>query len=306
MIKGFWQNDFSLYNFFERGTFMTVQPFEVLEPIRLTTSVLFASPHSGQNYQDAFGDEVQLTRPVLRSSEDAFVDRLFDYVPALGATMLCATFPRAYVDLNRSSDELDPALIEGIRRVSHNPRVVSGLGVIPRVVSGGRAIYCGKLPMAEAKRRLAMIWHPYHEKLQELMDRNSALFGESILIDCHSMPHEALECSRQTGSTPEIVIGDRFGASASQRLVQQIAAAFRDEGLTVAHNTPFAGAFSTVTYGRPSRRQHAIQIEIDRSLYMDEATLTPHADFPDFRAMLRRVSTKIAALGEREMPLAAE
>lgn len=281
--------------------------FHLHEPDVLTSRVVFASPHSGRDYPWSFIRETVLDEHTIRTSEDAFVDRLFDCAPHFGAPLLRAGAPRAYVDLNRAADELDPALIEGVRRSGHNPRVASGLGVVPRVVAGGRAIYRGKLRRQEADTRLGRIWHPYHAKLQSLLNRAHQSFGESVLIDCHSMPHEAIESAGRSGGTkPQIVIGDRFGASARADIVEQIEASFVSAGFEVARNTPFAGAFTTQHYGRPSRHQHAIQIEIDRSLYMDEATIRPHQDFHAIRRRLRQVIAEIAALGASSTPLAAE
>ncbi|MCL7407031.1 MAG: N-formylglutamate amidohydrolase [Marivivens sp.] len=285
---------------------MTLTPFVLNEPVTRTTSVVFASPHSGKADLALFGGQVVLDHKTIRSSEDAHVDRLFSKVIDYGAPFLVAQVPRAYVDLNRASDELDPALIEGVRRNVHNPRVGSGLGVIPRVVAGGRSIYRGKLTLEEAHSRLQTYWYPYHDKLTALLDQSFRLFGESILIDCHSMPREALDAGRKSGERPHVVIGDRFGAAASARLVDQIAAAFEGQGLRVAHNAPFAGAYSTVAYGRPVRSQHAVQVEIDRSLYMNEATLEILPEFDELQSKLLGAASEIAALGSRKLPLAAE
>ena len=269
--------------------------------------VVFASPHSGRDYPWSFLRGTILDETLIRTSEDAFVDRLFDCAPQFGAPLLRAGAPRAFLDLNRSSDELDPALIEGVRRTGHNPRVASGLGVVPRVVANGRAIYSGKLPLAEAERRIGLYWKPYHTRLQALLDTAKAQFGESILIDCHSMPHEAVESMlRKGGARPQIVLGDRFGASAAPEIVELVEQAFSRAGLVVARNSPFAGAYTTMHYGRPSRRQHAIQIEIDRGLYMDEAAIKPNGNFHAFRRLLRGVIAEIAAIGHREQRLAAE
>lgn len=286
---------------------MSNPAFLLFPPARLLSSVVFASPHSGSEYPEGFLRASVLDRQAIRSSEDAFVDRLFDCVPDFGAPLLCARVPRAFVDLNRSPDELDPALIDGVRRHGHNPRVASGLGVIPRVVSNGRAIYRGKLPMSEARSRLETYWRPYHAALQDLLDQAHHRFGEAILVDCHSMPHEAMDgIARSGGGRPEIVLGDRFGAAADPRIVERVEAAFAAAGLVVSRNTPFAGAYVTQAYGRPSRRQHAIQIEIDRSLYMDERRIEPNANFDAFRALLRGVAAEIAAIGCQDLPLAAE
>lgn len=281
--------------------------FHLVQPDQRLSSVVFASPHSGRAYLPAFLRESQLDEHAIRSSEDAFVDRLFDCAPDFGAPFLSAAAPRAYVDLNRSPDELDPALIEGVLRAGHNPRVASGLGVIPRVVANGRAIYAGKLSLHEAQARIDRYWRPYHARLHGLLDEAHALFGQAILIDCHSMPHEAMDgVARQSCPRPQIVLGDRFGAAADAAIVDRVEAAFVDAGLTVTRNAPFAGAYVAQAYGRPSRRQHAVQIEIDRALYMDERTIRPSADFDAFADLLRGVIGEIAQIGQERMPLAAE
>lgn len=286
---------------------MSSAAYHLSRPVQRNTSVIFASPHSGSDYTPEFVRQSVLDRHTIRSSEDAFVDLLFDSAAEFGAPFLKAAAPRAYLDLNRNHDELDPALIEGVRRHGHNPRIASGLGVIPRVVANGRAIYSGKLPMHEAEKRIKKYWRPYHAKLHNLIDESRALFGEAILVDCHSMPREALDgVARSTGSRPQIVLGDRFGASADSAIVDQIEDAFVAAGLTVSRNSPFAGAFVTQSYGRPSRHQHAIQIEIDRSVYMDEKRIRPKPDFDAFRTVLRSVIADIARIGEQDLPLAAE
>ncbi|WP_170436444.1 N-formylglutamate amidohydrolase [Ruegeria arenilitoris] len=276
-------------------------------PAERTSCVVFSSPHSGRNYLPGFLDRSVLNRNVIRSSEDAFVDQLFASASIQGAPLIAAQMPRAFLDLNRSAEELDPALILGARRQGHNPRVVSGLGVIPRVVSNGRAIYSGKLTMDEARLRIDTYWRPYHARLKSLLAESIDMFGQAILIDCHSMPHEAVAMAgNPKGRRPEIVLGDRFGASASGVIVDQIEAAFSSAGLTVARNTPFAGAYVTQTYGRPARHQHAIQIEIDRALYMNENTIEPNASFLAFRDILEEVIADIARIGSQPARLAAE
>ena len=275
-----------------------VQAFDLVRPKRRTTSVVFASPHSGRDYPAAFLKRALLDERQIRSSEDAYIDQLFGSVVDHGAPLLAATAPRAYLDLNRGPDEFDPALIEGVRRRAHNPRVASGLGVIPRVVANGRAIYRGKITLQEAQRRITDYWRPYHDQLRVLLDESANTFDESILIDCHSMPHEALENVGPPGSPrPHIVLGDRFGASAAPAVVSEVEAAFSAAGFRVARNMPFAGAFITQHYGKPARKQHAVQVEIDRALYMDEATLTPHDGFDDFMRQLALAIAGVAAIG---------
>jgi N-formylglutamate amidohydrolase len=287
---------------------MTHTAYDLSKPEKRTTSVVFASPHSGRVYPRAFLSKVLLDEREIRSSEDAFVDKLFESVTDFGAPFLMAKAPRAFLDLNRGPEELDPALIDGVRRITPNPRVASGLGVIPRVVANGRAIYRGKLSLAEAHGRLSTYWHPYHDTLQTLLDESHQQFGEAILIDCHSMPHDALTNVGPPGATrPNIVLGDRFGAAAAASVVERVEAAFTKAGFRVARNMPFAGAYTAQHYGRPARRQHAIQVEIDRALYMDEHTMTRHSDFDDFCAQLKAVIADIVLAGvPDDIGLAAE
>ncbi len=283
------------------------EAYELRCPLRQTTPVIFSSPHSGRHYSTDFLRAAVLDRQAIRSSEDAFVDRLFDMAPAMGAPLLIARVPRAFIDLNRAADELDPAVIEGIARAPHNPRVSSGLGVIPRVVAGGRAIYRGKLSLSEAEARIQQYWHPYHIALKRLIDTTLDSFGQSILIDCHSMPHEAIEAHARPGQPkPEVVLGDRFGAAAGREVMEQVEAAFAGAGFRVARNAPFAGAYIAQAYGRPSRGCHVIQVEIDRALYMDEARIVPGDGFDSFRTIMAGVVSDLALIGRQSFPLAAE
>jgi len=286
---------------------MTEEAFNLFLPTRRLTSVVFCSPHSGRRYPEAFLRDTVLDQRTIRTSEDAFVDQLLGSVPGLGAPLLVATCPRAYLDLNRGPDELDPAVVDGALSLSHNPRVLSGLGVIPRVVAGGRAIYRGKIPMVEAQRRIRDVWHPYHSQLQRLLDESRRLFGQAVLIDVHSMPHEAMDAiASRAGRRPAIVIGDRYGAAAATPIVDLIEEAFRARGLNVARNAPFAGAYITQSYGRPAAGQHAVQIEMDRALYMDELSIRPNAHFPAFKQLLDGVLADIAEIGRSQGALAAE
>ena len=281
--------------------------YEIIHPEKRTTSVVFASPHSGRDYPASFLRKTILDQHLIRSSEDAFVDQLFDCAPRFGAPFLQAGAPRAFIDMNRSAEELDPALIEGVRGGGHNPRIASGLGIVPRVVANGRPIYDGKISLSEAQNRINGYWAPYHQALQKLLDDSHTRFGEAILIDCHSMPHEALDNIVRSGTPrPDIVLGDRFGASAAPEIVERIETAFMEAGLRVSRNAPFAGAYTAQHYGRPSRRQHAVQIEIDRSLYMNEQMIRPNNNFNTFRSVLCDVIGRIAEIGTQDRRLAAE
>lgn len=286
---------------------MTAGVFRLSLPARQETPVIFSSPHSGAAYLPDFLAQSVLNALQIRSSEDAFVDILLAEAPSHGAALLVADVPRAYLDLNRAPDELDPAVIEGITRAPHNPRVSSGLGVIPRVVSGGRAIYRGKLTRAEAENRITRFWHPYHRALRDLIEATHGQFGQAILIDCHSMPHEALEHHSRPGrDLPDVVLGDRFGAAAAPWVMTAVETAFQAEGFRVSRNTPFAGAFIAQSYGRPSAGRHVVQVELDRALYMDENTIAPLPEFAAFAARMQGVVQRLAGIGRQEMPLAAE
>lgn len=286
---------------------MSKAAFHVFSPKKLRSGVVFASPHSGANYTETFVSKSILNPLQIRSSEDAFVDSLFAAAPEFGMPFLTAVAPRAFLDLNRALDELDPALIDGVQRQGQNPRVASGLGVIPRVVAHGQAIYCGKLPLSEAQDRIEGYWHPYHMALKGLLQQAHDQFGQAILVDCHSMPHEAVDAMPKRGANiPEVVLGDRFGATASAEVIDKIEAAFAGAGLKVSRNTPFAGAYITQAYGRPSRGQHAVQVEIDRALYMDEVKIEPNGNFATLKELLRSVIAEIAQIGCEELPLAAE
>ncbi|KFE34849.1 N-formylglutamate amidohydrolase [Thioclava atlantica] len=279
-------------------------PFRLIRPAELRTAAVFASPHSGADYPQSLIDRSVLDMARLRSSEDAFVDRLLADVPEQGAPLLAARYPRAWVDLNRAPDELDSALIAGLERSHPGPRVAAGLGVIPRVVSGARAIYRGKIPRMEAEARLAHVWHPYHAQIAELLLTAHRRFGQAVLLDVHSMPSEALDALGP--HRPDIVLGDRYGTSADRALMREIEAAFEEEGLRVSRNSPFAGAFVAQRYGRPREGVHVIQIEIDRALYMDQKAIAPNGDFMAFKALMSRVTERIAAIGSQPLRHAAE
>ena len=282
-------------------------PYHLTMPENWTTGVLFASPHSGSYYPSELVDRSLLCRTEIRSSEDAYVDELFSASVRFGAPLLRAVYPRAYVDLNRDSDELDPALIRGAPPSRSNPRVASGLGVIPRVVANGRAIFRGKISLEEAFARIDNVWHPYHEKLAELIDHGASQFGQMLLLDCHSMPHEALHGTVGGNGIPDVVLGDRYGTTAASEFMDVVEAAFAAVGFRVARNTPFAGAFTTQRYGKPSRNRHAIQIEVDRSLYMDEQTLKRRPEFTQIQQAITHALGEICIYCQRpSMPLAAE
>ena len=266
-------------------------PFVLIEPIRRTAPLIFASPHSGRRYP---ADLLALARTglmSLRRSEDALVDELFAGGGAHGAALLSASVARAYIDLNRDPGELDPEMFEErLPPAESSPRVQAGLGAIPRITGDGQAIYWRKLTLAEAERRIAAIHRPYHAMLRGLIAATKARFGCAVLIDCHSMPSGA-----RGAHAPDIVLGDRFGASCHPSVTALTEATLRRLGYRVARNAPFAGGHTTQIYGRPAERVHALQIEINRALYLDESTLEPTFGFSRVRADMSRLAETLAA-----------
>ncbi|MBA3324631.1 MAG: N-formylglutamate amidohydrolase [Rhodobacteraceae bacterium] len=281
--------------------------FRLALPGERRSCAVFNSPHSGADYSPAIMGVSRLPLLHLRSSEDAFVDELFAAAPALGAPLLAARVPRACVDLNRSPEDLDPALIAGASRRFLNPRIAAGLGVIPRVVAEGRPIVEGKLTLGEAQRRIALYYHPYHERLRSLLGESRAQFGLAVLYDCHSMPHDALAAAPSVrGRRPDLILGDRFGVACERWLIDAATDIFTAAGFVVARNAPFAGGFITQTYGRPQAGLHALQIEVDRALYMDEARVEKLAAFDAVRASVTVAMTELVRVRPRVLPLAAE
>ena len=246
--------------------------FELRRPATAArVPLILASPHSGTDYPAEFVAGSRLDPLALRRSEDSFVDELFAAAPRLGAPLLAARFPRAYLDVNREPYELDPAMFADalpafVNRAS--PRVRTGLGTIARIVASGEEIYAGKLTFAEAQRRIDGLYRPYHRALRRLVDETAARFGGCLLIDCHSMPSGLRGVFAADGA--EIVLGDCYGSSCAPQIMHSARRFFAARGFSVAINAPYAGGFTTEHYGSPRRGRHVLQIEISRALYMDE------------------------------------
>jgi N-formylglutamate deformylase len=250
---------------------------------------IFASPHSGRFYPLSFAQSSRLDAISLRRSEDAFVDELFDSVTELGAPLICARFPRAFVDANRAPGELDPAMFDApLNAVGpRSPRVAAGLGVIPRVVRDGLEIYGTRLPAGEAVFRLEHFYRPYHAALAGLVEQTRAEFGVAVVIDCHSMPPPA--------KAHDIVLGDCYGEAAAPELIGQTQKILSGLGFSVARNAPYAGGYTTHLYGRPHEDVHAIQVEVSRALYLDETLMEKSAGFASCRDRLRTFAAKLLA-----------
>jgi len=286
--------------------FADIRQHSIVEPVSLTSGVVFALPHSGRDYGVSFLNQSILDQLSIRSSEDAFLDQLIDGIEKYGAPKIIANAPRAFIDLNRSTDELDPALISGIKNNIKNPRISSGLGVIPRVVSHGKEIYRGKLSFEQAQSRIKYYWKPYHTDLSNLLQRSQSVFGQSLLIDIHSMPHEAVSTQSSFIKPPEIVVGDRFGMSSDPEFTNLVISILKQHEFRVAKNTPFAGAFITKHHCKVKKRIHALQLEIDRSLYMDEEKISPNSEFEELKTRLFPALIQISSLICKSEKIAAE
>jgi N-formylglutamate amidohydrolase len=268
--------------------------FVLTRPKTWESGVIFASPHSGCDYPDWFLRDTRLPVHILRSSEDAFVDRLISPATQYGAVTLSSRVPRCIVDLNRGADEIDPMIVRGVPRHPLNQRTMAGLGVIPRVVSHGRVIHDRQMDKSEADRRIDLCWRPYHHALTALIAEARGRFGQAILIDMHSMPHDSL--SHLQGTRPDMVLGNRHGVSAAARVSDAVCAVIEDGDWRIRRNSPFSGAYICSAYGRPAQNIHVVQLEIDRSLYMDEKTITPRPDFDVFADRIDGVIEQLAGL----------
>lgn len=280
----------------DHSAFAVDPAVEVVRPAQAAAPLVFSSPHSGNIYPAAFVAASRLDPLMLRRSEDAFVDELFGAAPALGAPLLKARFPRAFVDANREPYELDPGMFaddlpDYVNR--NSPRVAAGLGTIARVVASGAEIYGKKLAFAEAETRIDRLYRPYHAALSALIDESVARCGRAWLIDCHSMPAVGGPMDRDPGKRRvDFVLGDGHGTSCAPWLVKWAEAFLRGLGYTVTRNDPFAGGFITRHYGQPALGRHALQIEINRRLYMDEDRIE-HG--PGFAALAAHLSEFVAA-----------
>jgi N-formylglutamate amidohydrolase len=261
------------------------------------TPLVFASPHSGRCYPEEMMAAAALDAHAIRRSEDAFVDDLIAAGPDLGAALITAGYARAYIDLNRDAYELDPAMFaDELPKFARarTARVAAGLGSIARVVSEGQEIYARKLTYAEARTRIETAHMPYHAALSGLLAEARNAHGFAVLVDWHSMPAAAAGATLR-GKPCDMVLGDRYGAACSASLPARAERALEAMGYRTARNTPYAGGYTTEHYGRPARRTHALQIEINRGLYLDEATLTPTEGFARLKADLTTLIGVLAA-----------
>jgi N-formylglutamate amidohydrolase len=270
-------------------------PYRIVRPEGGASPVICASPHSGRIYPPEMLAASQLDRRAIRRSEDAIVDELIAAAPGFGHTLIAAELARAFMDVNREPWELDPAMFEDELPAfakARTARVAAGLGAIARIVCEGQEIYARKLTFAEAEARVRQVHQPYHAALTALIAEAKAAHGLAILIDWHSMPAAA---STRAGEACDIVLGDRFGAACSGQVTGLVERELTAMGYRVARNAPYAGGYTTEHYGRPGRRTHALQIELSRALYFDEAAMKPTGGVTRLKADLARLFKALAA-----------
>lgn len=269
-------------------------PYALYRPVGAVGMLVFASPHSGDVYPDDLDMAAGLTDRALRSAEDVMVDRLIASAPERGVPLIAARISRAYVDLNRDPAELDAELIDGCPTADPTAKVTAGFGVIPRRAGSGEALYDRRLPMTEAQDRLERVHAPYHQTLAELMGEARRIHGAAVLIDWHSMPSRAAGGRGRGARGADVILGDRHGASCRPRVTRRLRALFEAADWKVGLNRPYAGGYSTQTWGRPDEGFEAVQVELNRALYLDEETLEPSIDFDRCSAVLRRVISALA------------
>ncbi|MBS4084953.1 MAG: N-formylglutamate amidohydrolase [Rhizobiales bacterium] len=284
--------------------------FDVEEPLAAAGPVVCNSPHSGRAYPASFLRQSRLELAALRRSEDTFVDELFAEAPRAGVPLMRAHFPRAYLDVNREPYELDPRMFEGRLPAYANTRslrVAGGLGTIARVVGDAREIYPKRIPVSEALSRIEQLYKPYHRTLRKLVSRAQKNCGIALLIDCHSMPSSA--GGRDERPRADFVLGDRYGTSCSSAITDMVERTLRAQGHIVLRNKPYAGGFITEHYGDPATGLHALQIEVNRALYMDETRYEKSAGFEAIKRDIGQTIEAVAAFtiaGLVAMPDAAE
>jgi len=267
----------------------------VRDPTGGAAPVVFDSPHSGFSWP---ADFTPVAPPeAIRTTWDAHVERLFEGAPSAGAALLAATFPRAYIDVNRAVSDLDPAMIDGPWREPLAPTDYSrrGMGLIRRDALPGVPMYAAPLPVATVRERIDRYYAPYRARLAELIDARHAAHGLVWHVNCHSMKSRGNAMNVDAGAArPDLVISDRRGATAEEGLTARVVDWFTGRGYRVQANDPYQGGDLVRSFGDPARGRSSVQIEINRALYMDEATTEPNAGFPRMQDDLTAFAAALA------------
>jgi N-formylglutamate deformylase len=274
-----------------------VQVSTAAEPAPL----VFDSPHSGTDYPADFAYVCDLAD--LRRAEDFRVDALFDFTPALGATLISATFPRSYLDVNRAPEDIDPELLPPHERGGAVPSVKSnlGMGLVWRLLDGEVPIYAGPLRRAQIDARIERCWQPYHLAVTQAIGDTFERHGRVLHVNCHSMPSQSrlYPAAIEHRMPFDFLLGDRDGSTASPHVTNFIAEFLRGEGFVVGINQVFKGVELVRRYGAPAKHRHSVQLEINRALYMDEERHQAHDGFATVRGILRRLAQALVTLDVR-------
>jgi N-formylglutamate amidohydrolase len=280
-------------------------PFDILRPVKWSAPLVFASPHSGQDYRQTFIDASRLDPLGLRRSEDAFVDEIFATAPDYGAPLLRARFPRVYVDPNREPFELDPEMFEDTLPTHVNTtssRVAAGFGTMARLVTQGEEVYTGKLRFSDAKDAIESTYIPYHEALKELLEEARQQFSGCLLVDCHSMPSADGPWDREPGfRRVDFILGDRYGTSCAPEITYLVEQTLQSMNYVVTRNNPYAGGFTTKHYGKPETGFHTLQIEINRALYMNEMKITHNDGFEKLKENINHLMEVLTTIDPKTL-----
>lgn len=266
-----------------------------------STPLVLDSPHSGTDYPDDFGHACDLA--TLRQAEDTHVEKLYAFAPALGVAWVEAHFPRSYLDANRNTTEIDPELLDAPwpGPLEGGAKVRLGKGLVWRLTDNGQPIYARQLSVAEVQSRIARCWVPYHAAVAAAIEAAQARHGHCIHINCHSMP--AVASSHATDfpglEHADFVVGNRDDTSASAALARLVGEHLQQRGHSVSWNHPYKGVELVRRHGQPSQQRHSIQLEVNRRLYMDEATLAMHSGFAALQATLRSLVVRLLATDPR-------
>lgn len=268
------------------------------DPPGAPAPLVFDSPHSGERYPESFDHAVP--RAAVRQAEDTHVARLWRAAPAHGATLIEAHFPRAFIDPNRSLEDIDPALFAPDARwpgkVVLTRKTEQGIGLVWRLARGGAPLYARKLRVDEVQQRIDTCWRPYHDALAEALDERHAAFGAVYHINCHSMPAVGDALSDDPGrERADVVLGDRDGTTCDATFTGLARSLFAARGYSVAINDPYKGVEIVRRHGRPAERRHSLQIELKRTLYMDERTLEPTPGYARLERDLDEIAAALAA-----------
>jgi N-formylglutamate deformylase len=278
------------------------QPVRRLEPQGGAVPAVFDSPHSGLLAPAEFAPVLSLQR--LFGTADAYVDELFGTAPAQGAVLIAATFPRCYIDANRSLEQLDPSMIDGgwPGPTVDDAKIRRGVGLVWSRLPDGEAIYDAPLPRAEVERRIERYWRPYHAAVGAAIDEAHARFGAVWHLNCHSMRSHGTQRDEEGArqARPDMVLGDRDGTTCDPAFVDLVHRVLVGFGYAVTINRPYKGQELVRRYADPANHRHSLQIEINRALYMDERSGEKSANFVRLRAQLARLVEAVCRFAAAE------